>query len=185
MPANDRLYTSTDSILRTIALVKAVLDNHSIQHKIGVYSEGNSADFGEICIPGVELLKYRVNHYSVERVRHYSDAPSTIERIVDIDAISATQELIEADILIMSKSSTSYCAALISDGIKIYEPTWRWEPMMEDWLLRSPDGSFDTAALEHQLSFLLRAKTTICKKRQLEGRPQAWSGTQSHHKDRT
>jgi hypothetical protein len=155
---NDWLYTSTDSILRTITLVKAVLDNHSIEHKISVYSEGNSAHFGEICIPGVELSKYRVGYYSVERVRQY-DAPSVIESVVDIDAFSLARELIEADILIMSKGSLCYCAALISDGIKIYEDGWK--PMMDDWLLRSPDGSFDTAALEHQLFLLLKAKGTM------------------------
>ena len=168
-------YTSTDSILRTITLVKAVLDNHSIEHKISVYSEGNSADFGEICIPGVELSKYRVGHYSFDRVRYYPDAPSTIESVVDIDAISAARELIEADVLIMSEGSLCYCAALISDGIKIYGPPrkpHRLKPMMDDWLLCLPDGSFDSAALEHQLSLLLQAKATICKKRQVEGRPQ-------------
>ncbi len=151
--ANHSLFTSTDSVLRTITLVKTVLDNHNIRHRISVYSEGNSADFSEICIPGIELSKYRVGNYL--------DA-SSIESVVDIDAISATRELIEADILIMSKGSLCYCAALISDGIKIFEPGR--EPM-EDWLLRSPEGSFDSAAFEHQLFVLLEGKAKISKVR--------------------
>ncbi len=46
------------------------------------------------------------------------------------------QELIEADILIIAKGCFSYCAGLISDGIKIFEPitllgdsllpSWKW-----------------------------------------------------------
>ena len=163
--ANSYLFTSRDSILRTITLVKAVVDTHSIQHRISVYSEGNSADFGEICIPGVELSKYRVGHYSDGRSDDVTQVSlSSVESLLDIDAISTMRELIEADVLIMSKSSFSYCAALISDGIKIFEPAPAPPPPgrepMDDWLLRSSDGSFNSAALEHQLFVLLQGKAT-------------------------
>jgi len=154
--ANDSLFTSTDSILRTITLVKAVLDTHSVQYRISVYSEGNSADFAEICIPGVELSKYRVGHYSDGSSDDITEVSlPSVESFLDIDAIRAMRELIEADALIMSKSSFSYCAGLISDGIKIFEQLR--EPM-DDWLLCSQDGSFDCAAFEHQLFLLLQAK---------------------------
>ena len=43
----------------------------------------------------------------------------------------------QADVLIMSKGLLCYCAALISDGIKIFEPGRK---PMGDWLLCSPDG---------------------------------------------
>lgn len=156
--ANDYLFTSTGSILQTITLVKAVLDTHSIQHGISIYSEGNSTDFAEICIPGVELSKYRVGHYSDGRSDDVREVSlSSVESFLDIDAIRAMRELIEADVLIMSKSSFSYCAALISDGIKIFEPE---REAMDDWLLRLPDGSFDSAAFEHQLLVLLQGKAT-------------------------
>jgi hypothetical protein len=157
--ANDGLRTSTEPTLRTITLVKAVLDTHGIRHRVSVYSEGNRADFAEICIPGVELSKFRIGHYSDRGSDDRSgvSVPS-VESFVDIDAIRAMQELIEADVLIMSKSSFCYCAALISDGIKIFEPMR--EPL-DGWLLRSEDGSFDRAAFECQISSLIRAKAVV------------------------
>lgn len=85
------------------------------------------------------------------------------------------QELIEADILIMAKGCFSYCAGLISDGIKIFEPItlsadnnlmpgWRWWYLAptDNWLPCLADGSFDCAAFERQLLFVIqtRAKAT-------------------------
>lgn len=127
---NNYLFTSTDTILRTITAVRSILDAHRVKYRIGVYSDGNGDDVAEVSLPGVELF-------------------------LNVDAIWTMQELIEADVLIMAKSSFSYYAALISDGIKIFEPL-RFP--MDDWILRSPDGSFDRAAFECQLSALLQAK---------------------------
>jgi hypothetical protein len=60
------------------------------------------------------------------------------------------QELIEADILIMAKSSFSYVSALLSDGIKIYEP-WLGYPPLGSWVILGPNGEFDCVAFERQL----------------------------------
>ena len=154
---NDDLWTSTKSILRTITLMKGVLDAHAIQNRIGVYSEGNSADFDEICIPGVELSKFRVGHYADAKIDDIGDVslPNN-ESFLDIDAFGAMRELIEADVLIISKSSFCLYASLISDGIKICEPG---QQLMDDWILRSEDGSFDRSAFERQLSLLIQSKT--------------------------
>ena len=102
---------------------------------------GNSADFDEICIPGVELSKFRVGHYADAKIDDIGDVslPNN-ESFLDIDAFGAMRELIEADILIISKSSFCLYASLISDGIKICEPG---QQLMDDWILRSEDGSFD------------------------------------------
>ena len=85
------------------------------------------------------------------------------------------QELIEADVLIMAKGCFSYCAGLISDGIKISEettslttdlPGWRWPYLFptEEWLTSLADGSFDSAAFEAQLSLLIESKATAATK---------------------
>jgi hypothetical protein len=79
------------------------------------------------------------------------------------------QELIGADVLIMAKGCFSYCAALVSDGIKICEarstsaddlPGWRWLELYppECWLMSQADGSFDSAAFERQLSARIQSK---------------------------
>ena len=137
-------FTSNGSIVRTITSVKSILDTHKVGYRICVYSEGNQADFAELALPGVEFF-------------------------LDADALWTMQELIEADVLIMAKGCFSYCAGLISDGIKICEamsasaddlPGWRWLHLYppESWLISRADGSFDSAAFERQLSALIQSK---------------------------
>jgi hypothetical protein len=127
-------WTSTSLIAETIGKVRAVLDAHFTKYKICVFSEGDDADFAKLDAPGAEFF-------------------------LDADPIWSMQEFIEADILIMSKSSFSYVSALISDGIKIYEPLEGYPPMSswvmsdhdERWLRYGPNGEFDCAAFERQL----------------------------------
>jgi hypothetical protein len=149
--------------------VKSVLDAHGILHRISVYSEGNPADFAEIRLPGVELSKYRVGHYSISGSDETgARSPSGVEPFLDIDALCAMQELIEADVLIMSKSSFCYYAAFISDGIKIFEPESEtadsWLPLAEgNWLPRLEDGSFDCEIFERNLSSLMQTKVMAAR----------------------
>jgi hypothetical protein len=137
-------FTSNGAILRTITSVKSILDTHKVKYRIRVYSQGNRADFGELSLPGVEFF-------------------------LGVDAVWTMQELIEADVLITAKGCFSYCAGLISDGIKICEagstsaddlPGWRWLYLYppESWLMSQADGSFDSEAFERQLSALLQSK---------------------------
>jgi hypothetical protein len=145
---NPDYFTSSETILRTITKVKSILDTHKVNYRIRIFSQGNSADFAELSLPGVELF-------------------------LDVDAVWTMQELIEADILIMAKGCFSYCAALISDGIKIFEPialsgndflpSWKWRSLSpaESWVPRRADGSFDSAAFERQLLLFIRAKATL------------------------
>lgn len=142
---NDGYFTSNETILRTITAVKSILDTRKVKYRIRVYSQGNSADFAELSLPGVELF-------------------------LDVDAVWTMQELIEADILIMAKGCFSYYAALISNGIKIFEPItmsgndflpgWKWWYLspMDSWLPCLADGSFDRAAFERQLFLVIQAK---------------------------
>ncbi len=91
------MWTSTPVVAETIREVRAVLDVHRIKHRICVLSQGDYAGVAELESPGVEFF-------------------------LNADSIWSMQEAIEADILIMAKSCFSYVSALISDGIKIYEP---------------------------------------------------------------
>jgi hypothetical protein len=126
------LFTSTETILRTTNLVKSILDTHNLKYRIDVYSNGDSAELAEFCLYGAELFTNP-----------------------EADAIWTMRELIEADVLIMAKGSFSYYAALISDGVIIFEP---YGSPLDNWIVRAPDGSFDTAAFEHQLFPLIQAK---------------------------
>jgi hypothetical protein len=64
------------------------------------------------------------------------------------DEYTSFLHLIRADLLVTSKSSFSYKAALISEGYKI-SPRHFWHGYPEDpkWILAENDGSFDTASL--------------------------------------
>ncbi|HUK30334.1 MAG TPA: hypothetical protein VLV89_04415 [Candidatus Acidoferrum sp.] len=158
LPANPHLLASADSIVQTIKLVKSALEAHGISYRIRVYSEGGWADFAELDIPGIELSKYRVGHNANGMRGDISEATRPVaESFQDIDAISAMRELVEADVLVLSKSSFSYCAAYFSDGIKIYEKAEGQFPL-DDWLQFSKYRSFDVGAFETQLSKLITAK---------------------------
>lgn len=147
---NAGLFTSTEKILHTTSAVKSILDSHGILYNIGVYSEGNIADFEELCALEAEYF-------------------------LNADAIWTMQELVEADILIMSKSSFSYYAGIISDGIKIFEPRtitgvdgeffpsleWMIRSPQDDWLPCQMDGAIDRVAFERQLSILAHAKRKV------------------------
>jgi hypothetical protein len=69
------------------------------------------------------------------------------------------RELIEADIFIMAKSSFSYVAALISDGLKL-APSDGYPPLA-DWVVVGTDGAFEVKAFEDKLLSL----TTIAGSR--------------------
>jgi hypothetical protein len=64
--------------------------------------------------------------------------------------------LVGADVLIMAKSTFSYVAGLLSDGINIYEPCDY--PPMPNWLVRGSDGRFAVDEFERQLHRLFKAR---------------------------
>lgn len=155
-------FAPAESILRIISSAKAVLDGQNIQHRICLYSEGNRADFEEFFIPGVNISKFRVGHYSKGMEPDTEEEPPSSENpFHDIDAISAMKELIEADILIMSKSSFCCYAAFISDGIKFIADDKKDQQPLEGWIPFSRDGSFDRGTFDHQLSLLIQEKATV------------------------
>jgi hypothetical protein len=122
-PSCPSMWTSTSFIAETIAKVRGVLDANCIKYKICVFSQARYTDVAEL------------------------DAAT--EFFLDADPIWSMRELIEADILIMAKSSFSYVSALLSDGIKIYEP-WLGYPPLSSWVTRDPNGEY-CAVFERQL----------------------------------
>ena len=72
------------------------------------------------------------------------------ERLLDV-----LLHLVEADVLVMAKSSFSYIAAILNAGVKIYEPNF--DPPQSTWVVRSRDGSFDKLRLRERLDAYLGA----------------------------
>jgi hypothetical protein len=69
-----------------------------------------------------------------------------VELFLNNDALWTMRELIEAD---LSHGLFSYSAAIISDGIKLYEPFD--SPPLKGWLVRQPKGNFDERLFAAQL----------------------------------
>jgi len=139
---NSHRFTGTDAIAKTVAAAKSILDSRKIAHTLRIYSQGSPTEFAELAALDVDLN-------------------------LDADPVRTMQEMIEADVLIMAKGCFSNYAGMISDGIKLFDPAalagsrmpgwWHFSPP-DDWLPCHPDGSFDHAAFERQLSCLICAK---------------------------
>jgi hypothetical protein len=150
--ADPDYFTSNETVLRTMTEVKQILDHQKIQYKIGVYSQGDVAEFADLALPGVEFF-------------------------LNADPIWTIQEMIEADVLILAKGCYSYCAGLISDGIKIFDASHLFEdrylpiweslsvPASESWVPSQMNGSFAPAAFERQLALILQSKAAVPTKR--------------------
>ena len=75
---------------------------------------------------------------------------------LDVPALDTHRALVEADILVMSKGAYSYTAALLNDGIVLYDP--QKYRALQDWVVRSPDGTFDEAGVSARLADLLATR---------------------------
>lgn len=115
---NTSRFTPDASILRTIQLIRGILEELDIRATYQVHSQGKEEHFAAFAKLGCELY-------------------------LDTNGIETMHQLVEADVLVMAKSAFSYDAALISNGVKLYEPTN--DPPMSSWISRHKDGSFDLA----------------------------------------
>jgi len=118
------MWTATSVIRLIIADIRRVLDTHRADYQICIFSQGNPGDFAAL---NTDRTKFFINS----------------------DPIWTMRELIEADIFVMAKSSFSYVAALISDGIKL-APSDGFPPL-SNWVVVDPSGRFDSAFFEQQL----------------------------------
>lgn len=129
--AHDSIWTSTAVIARTVKKIKSILEDRIMNFTIRAFSQGKREDFLDLTSLGVELF-------------------------LNADAVWTMQELIEADILITAKSSFSYVAALLSDGIIMIEPG-AYTPL-DNWLVCGPVGEFDEDLFERHLRILMKSK---------------------------
>src|SRR5262249_52710933 len=88
---NPEMWTELTHISTTISRIIHVLDKRTLKYRIRLLSDGNYFEFRELESLGVELH-------------------------LNADPLWTMRELIEADILVMAKSTFSYIAAIISDG---------------------------------------------------------------------
>ena len=105
---NRKRFTEDAHVCGTIQDILGALGD--ARPTINLYSEGDAADFSRFADLGATL--------------HLGTSP-----------FEALHNCVIADILVMAKSSFSYVAAMLSEGVKIYEPFWH--PPLNGWLIRS------------------------------------------------
>ncbi len=73
-----------------------------------------------------------------------------LKRFINEPTMTCIERLATADILVMSKSSFSYLAAILNvAGIVLYHPFWR-NPL-NSWLVTEPSSDFDTGRFLQQV----------------------------------
>jgi len=122
-------FTRDEVILHQVQQISAALGNRA--HEIHLYSEGEPAQF--------EIFRARAN-----AILHLSE-----------DVFDSIDAMIDADVLVMAKSSFSYVAALLSDAIKIYSPFQH--PPLRDWIVSDAEGSFGADGLGRAISNISRS----------------------------
>ena len=76
-----------------------------------------------------------------------------LKRYINEPAMTCIERLATADILVMSKSSFSYLAAILNAaGIVLYHPFWHYP--LADWLVTKPNGDFAVGQFMMQLQRL-------------------------------
>jgi hypothetical protein len=132
-------FTPNDHILRVIDQICTVVIKKNLRSEIHVYSEG-----------------------IIESFRDFEQMGCVLH--LDEDVFATFHNLLEADILVMAKSSFSYAAALLSAGVKVYEPFWH-QPL-EDWLCLGPQATL----CEAEFSALLDGALENCRLRNAASR---------------
>ena len=118
---NAKRYTGNPMIIDRLNYVLGVIAASPKKRSVHVYSQGDKSDFQEFLDMGAELH-------------------------LNTDVFNVFHHLRSADVLIMSKSSLSYCAALLSEGLVIYEPFWHCP--MSDWVVVKQGSSMDNSFLK-------------------------------------
>jgi hypothetical protein len=126
------MWTPTASIERTISALKAVLTAQGLEHDLTIFSQLGGEDLA-----------------SLGRLE------------IDGNPVSASAQMVAADILVSGKSCFSYVAGLLSAGVVLapdWGPVWfdsvelqTGPPALPNWIIVDKQGRFDTDLLELNL----------------------------------
>jgi len=73
-----------------------------------------------------------------------------LQRFINEPTMTSIERLATADVLVMSKSSFSYLAAILNvAGIVLYHPFWHYP--LDDWIVTKPTGDFNVRRLLEQV----------------------------------
>lgn len=107
-------YTDNNFVMNIIQDISTLLNNKKQNLTFHIFTNGDKEDF--------------FDHPNI--VFHQNECPFT-----------AFHHMVSADVLIMAKSSFSYCAALFSKGTILYLPFWN-KPL-KNWIVVNKNGGFN------------------------------------------
>ena len=111
--------TQNQAVANTLRQIQATLAEQKRPHRIRLFSQGSVEDFRCFAEQGCELC-------------------------LNLPALETFQELVAADVLVMARSCFSFVAALLGEGVKLYDP-FEQAPLSE-WIRLDPaTGTFDAA----------------------------------------
>jgi hypothetical protein len=129
-PETAHRYVDNDIMAKSISMTQSVLRELGLASRVRLFSLGDEKDFASLRDLGFELC-------------------------LNTKAIPTFQAFVEADVLITTKSSFSYAAAILNDGVKLYDRFAR--APMSHWIVRESDGGFDREQLRARLIALRAA----------------------------
>ncbi len=121
-------FTENPYIENVISNILEVITAYGIESTLSVYSEGNLADFKY-------LEKFNPRFF------------------LDISPFTTFHNLVYADVLVMSKSTFSYAAALLSNGIIFYIPFRHTQ--QEGWIKINGNAEFNTRYFSKKLHHIM------------------------------
>jgi hypothetical protein len=134
--------------VNTARNVARELEALQIDYRIEVHTEMPTKQF--VVEPGHHGIGDRIGKASpidpaMCSLDEFNVLPNLVLCVNDT-AIECLRKLATADILIMSRSSFSYVAAILNrNGIALQHPFWH--PALPGWITVEPDGAFDAADL--------------------------------------
>ena len=133
--------------------VAEVLDSAGLDYEIELWTEVATKEF--TVYPSHHGMDERVKTASKVKPEMYplddfAVLPNLVHRI-NGRTIDCLRGLATADILIMSRSSFSYVAAILNrHGTVLFHPFWHQAP--SSWVTAQPDGQFERSALTEALA---------------------------------
>ena len=125
-------FTPNATFVTTLTRLKALVGSKAPALRIEIFSQGDPVMFADLAALGAHLR-------------------------LDEPALDTHRALVEADILVMSKGAYSYTAAVLHDGLTLYDPQ-KYRPL-QGWVARAPDGTFDEALVARRLAELIARRS--------------------------
>jgi len=98
-PQHSNRFTADETVLETIRTVREAAEAEGAALAVNIWSQGKRTDFAAYEAAGCKLF-------------------------LDTDIFETIYNLTQSDVLLMAKSSLSYVAALLNEGICLYEDFW-------------------------------------------------------------